>query len=306
MSRLPDLEHQLWRAAERLEPAPASRARRRTAPLLAGIAALLVAGGATAAVTVVLDTGDPVPQESKNNAVGELKPGSSVVLSLRVPDPDGGPPWGIAVFDATGRSIAGSRVPAASTIRCVRRARVQDGKLGVVGRDGLFNNDGKFHPQPELASSTGQCSGTFADGQLLFSAGGAPTPASGYSGSIETPIGGCLLFRPKRATSSPETRRRLRGKPLCDQSGRRIVKYGFAGRQAVKVTISNRRITRSMKPGPDGEFLFVLRASDAGTQQVGLKVTYRNGVTCSSGDWFGRIRPGHRRPKQGCSPPPGF
>lgn len=305
MTRLPDLERQLLEAARQREATGTLPARRRRSiTLITGLAALAVTGAAAAAITGVLDSGEPVPQERKADRLGALKPGTSVVLPLRVPDPDGGPPWGIAVFDVAPRQLAGTTA-AGATIRCVRRARIQNGQIGVVGRDGLFDDDGRFHPQPEFASTTGTCTATSRNGQLLLSAGGAPTPASGYSGSIETPIGGCLLFRPKRATSSPETRRRLRGKKLCSQRGLRIVKYGFVGRDADTVTISNDRITRSAKPGPDGEFMFVLRASDAERQQVRLTVRYRDGTRCTASDLFPRGG-ARRRPAPECSPPPGF
>jgi len=218
----------------------------------------------------------------------------------RAADPDGGPPWAIGVYDVKPKPPTATPVSSGSNARCVRVGRTQGGVLGVVGRDNLFANDGRFHVLPPFASFTGSCGGLYRDGQLLMTKGGAPTPASGYSGAVTTPIGGCRMYGPpKKATSTAKVRESLKGIPRCDEDGRRIVKYGFAGRQATEVRFANDKLQLKMRPSPDGAYLFVVHPRDGGPQPMRITVTYRDGTVCAS--------PGRPRAKAGpCSPPPGF
>lgn len=207
MTRLPKLERALLDVARRLETEqPATPWWRRGTPLLAAAAIALAGGGglAAASATGLLSGGDPVPETPRSEQPGTVKPGTVDVLALRIADPDGGPPWGIGVYDLAPRPIAAAPSIPVGTPRCVRVGRVQNGVLGVVGRDHLFNDDGRFHELPPFASATGSCQGTFRDGQLLMTKGGGLTPASGYSGD-----------RPPRsavaaATACPAARPRAR------------------------------------------------------------------------------------------------
>jgi len=102
------------------------------------IALLALATLALAATGVIL-TGAPVrPEEVLNPSVGlgVPAPGASQLLPLRVPDPAGGPPWGMRVVSTTRGEV------------CVQIGRVQDGQLGELGIDGAFHDDGRFHPIP--------------------------------------------------------------------------------------------------------------------------------------------------------------
>jgi hypothetical protein len=318
MSRLPDLERSLFDAARRLEAeadgaggtAPRrGRWRRRGTPLLA-TAALVVAGGAVAAAAVsgLLQSGDPVPADANSGyaLMGKLKPGSSVVLPLRVADPDGGPDWGIGVVDIQTRSTRLGHVAVrAGTMRCVRIGRVQNGVLGVLGRDGVFGDDGRFHPLMDRSSQSGMCGTLSKDGQLMINGYGPPIPASGYTGINRPPIGGCIEHRLTRWNSSPQTRRRLRGIPVCDPAGKRIVRYGFAGRLATRATLANDEVRLTTTPGESGAYLFVLKPSVAGKQPLRLTVTYRDGTVCR--DPTISRHPGRKPPLDpDCFPPPGF
>lgn len=294
-------------AATAAQPPKPWRVRRRGgAPLLAAAASLLVAGGAIAAVaTGALDTGKPVPRDPRASpSLAKLiKPGTSVVLPLRVDDPDGdGPPWGLAVFDVVGRDRSPKGSP--GHLRCLRTGRVQGGRLGVVGRDGVFGNDGKFHPARDPFSLTGICS-RLVDGQTL-QAGQAerPIPASGFTDSPGTPAAGCLKH-PVQASSSPATRRRLGDRQLCDPASLRLVRAGFAGRLATRVTLANDRVRLSMTPGPGGAYLFVVKPSTAGTEPLRLTASYRDGTTCQAPLYLSAR--GHKPTADpNCLPPPGF
>ena len=58
---------------------------------------------------------------------------SVTLLPLRVSDPDHGPPWGMRVV-ATTRGLL-----------CAQVGRVERGRLGQLGIDGAFHDDGRFH-----------------------------------------------------------------------------------------------------------------------------------------------------------------
>jgi hypothetical protein len=186
MSRLPDLERALFDAAARLEeqasrppaerqdPRHARRWRRRSTPLLAAAATLLLAGGALAAATGLLSTGDRVP-DAPETARSPVAPTTGFALaSVRAADPDGGPAWGIGIYDAIPRSTKSGQTPAAralatqlrdqAAVTCVVVGRIQAGRLGVVGRDGVFANDGRF--LSPAAQSSGTCAGRGPSGSL--------------------------------------------------------------------------------------------------------------------------------------------
>ena len=264
MTRLPDLERQLYEAARTLE-----RPRRRwwRISLLGGGATLVVAATAVGAVRLLLPEGDPVPKAppAQRASLPEMNPGTSRVVSLRAPDPEGGLPWGFAVA----RSKDGQ-------LFCTQVGRVQNGRLGVIGRDGAFDDDGRFHPLAPDSNQSGDCGGMPPGGDLRLGGGGPPIPASGYTGGFLGPAGGCREDVPL-STMSPRTRRELRDVPVCAKSSLRVVKYGFAGRDAVDIRYAGQRL----KPDPDesGAFLFVLKPTG---RPLTLTVTYADGHVCRS------------------------
>ena len=136
---LEDLELELRRAIER--PQSGTRASLRRAPrlLLVGAAVLLLLGGAAVALAAsgVILTGAAVPAPrfaSPTAGAGLPQPGKWRLLSLRVADPDGSPPWGMRVVRTT-RGLV-----------CVQLGRIQEGVLGELGIDGAFHDDLRFHP----------------------------------------------------------------------------------------------------------------------------------------------------------------
>jgi hypothetical protein len=121
-----------WRA--RLRP-------RQMRAVAFAMVSLVMAGSALAA-TGVIPFGSPVRVSgSRNPAVGNgvPAPGGSRLLALRVADPAGGPPWGMRIVRTT------------RGLLCVQIGRVEDGRLGVLGIDGQFHDDGRFHPLPAAA-----------------------------------------------------------------------------------------------------------------------------------------------------------
>ena len=82
-------------------------------------------------------TGAPVrPEETLNPnvGIGIPAPGSSQLLTLRVPDPEGGLPWGMRIVRTTRGEV------------CLQIARVLGTQLGALGIDGEFHDDARFHP----------------------------------------------------------------------------------------------------------------------------------------------------------------
>jgi hypothetical protein len=110
-------------------------ARRLNAPVMAVV--LLLAGGAVAVAATGVLSGSPVKQQGKprpNAGFGLPVAGGSHLLALQAPDPQGGLPWGMRVV----RTTRGET--------CVQIARLDGERLGQLGIDGAFHDDGRFHP----------------------------------------------------------------------------------------------------------------------------------------------------------------
>ncbi len=262
MTRLPDLERQLFEAARALE---GTRRRWWRISLLGGGATLALAATAVGAAELFLPEGDPVPKAppAQRSGLPEMNPGSSRLITMRAEDPEGGLPWGLAIA----RSADGQ-------VFCAQVGRVQDGRLGVIGRDGTFDDDGRFHPLSIDANQSGVCGGIAPGGELRLGGDGPPIPASGFTGSFLSAAGGCRENVPK-SSMSPQTRRKLRDVPVCKASSLRVVKYGFAGRDAVKLSYAGQTVRPS--PEESGAYLFVLKPRK---RPLTLTITYRDGTVC--------------------------
>ncbi|HWK25519.1 MAG TPA: hypothetical protein VNS09_03100 [Solirubrobacter sp.] len=261
MTRLPELEAQLLEAARALD---GTRRRWWRIALLGGGTTLALAATAVGAVRLLLPEGDPVPP-APHASVPKLDRGSTRVLSLRAEDPEGGPPWGLAITrNADGR------------LYCAQVGRVQAGELGVIGRDGTFNDDGRFHPLSPGANQSGTCGAWPPDGDLRMSTDEPPIPASGFTGGFLSAAGGCRENVPA-STIPPQTRRKLRDVPVCQAASLRVVKYGFAGRDAVTIRYAGR--TLHADPAQSGAYLFVLRPRK---RPLTLTITYKDGTVCRS------------------------
>lgn len=254
MTRLPDLRDELVAAAKRLDDerrpaAPAGRqARRRRSGLrrrasakvlvlaLLGLLALAAIG---VAATGVLRSGAAVePRSGKppTPKTGFGVPTGTVAPPIVVDDPGGGSlQWGLRTFTTT-RGYA-----------CVQIGRVQDGKLGLVGTDHAFDDDGLFHALgPQVLDRAG-CVAADARGHGFLAVHNAEMPASG--------LPSCLPPSWVRASGG----RALEGARPCATRGMRTVDYGLLGPRARSITYtlpSGGRRTVPVAPGT-GAFLIV-------------------------------------------------
>jgi hypothetical protein len=238
---IPELERELEAAiGRRIAEARATgeargswrrRRARRSRRAVVLLAALLLLAAATAlAAGGVIPIGAPVsdppgaPKPRSDVGTGTVVPGSVKLLPLRVEDPQGGPPWGLRLTGTT-RGLG-----------CLTVGRVVEGRIGALGRDGVFGDDGRFHPFPDGIQAYGGCR-TLDDVHHLFVTGqfGA-MPAAGIA------EGSCLRDQ------------------SCPAGVLRAISFGALGPDARSVTYVDRDNTPhtvAVHP-PYGEYLILL------------------------------------------------
>ncbi len=214
----------------RTSPSPRRRASVQVRVALVAFALVLATAAITLAATGVILTGSPVGTAHAPIATaGEGIPvaGGERLLPLRAPDPAGGLPWGMRIVHTT-RGLV-----------CVQIGRVYDDRLGQLGVDGAFHNDGRFHPLPtdalpEVIADAG--------GQM---AGDCSSPGATYSGDS-------VGLELSAATSPPQGA----GVP----ADRREISFGLLGVHAVSITYREGSQTRTQPVLPGvGAYLIVQR-----------------------------------------------
>ncbi|MEV4421987.1 hypothetical protein AB0L40_18680 [Patulibacter sp. NPDC049589] len=301
MSRLPQLERLLVEEARRQDRA-AGRPRRGRLRLFASVLLALLAGGSVAvAASRLLPEGRPVPAPPQSGSYVHRYTGPSRVLDLRVADPDGGPAWGLRV----------TRTRPTGGLGCAQVGRVQGDQIGVIGRDGAFGDDGRFHALPKAAIQG--CGGLDGNGRMSLQGGGEPV-ASGLQGWSPA-TGGCETAgeRANRRSGVRAGRAQLRlyeqrgqeaearaaradlarervdeatPRPSCADAAQRTVFYGFAGPRAREVTLREEgRSPRTIATGEasSGAYLFVLRGPMGAHGSTRLSTRFASGRVCPSG-----------------------
>ena len=289
-----DLESQLRgavRARRRIRTSWMRRGHRRSAAIVL-VAMLVVSAGALAAGGVIRIGAPAEPHESSFYALkgGGIVKGTVRLLPVSTPDPVGGPPWGMRVL-STKRGEG-----------CVQVGRLLDEKLGAIGQDSAFNDDGVFH---EFAVNTfgAERACTLLDGndRLFLNAVVGDIPASAWRGNF--PDKGCVP-----STAGPYERFAEEGKrkpyPVCPQADERNLYFGLLGPDAKSVTYALDSHTHTLPTaGPEGAYLIVTKASPTqlfnfnagGTQNVVpvdgpiTELHYRDGTTChlTPRSWIG-------------------
>jgi hypothetical protein len=244
--------------------------RRRTwsrgpRPLGVVLAVLLTTGAAYGAVQII-GTGSPAP--TSHDPMAKLFVTShSELLGVRAADPDGGPPWGIEVaFETHAANPYG--LPGV----CVGLGRVVGGRIGYLGEDGAFDNDGLFHPASlasGLVEAAGDCVGPSRHTKVSLS-----NAASFITGEIVANGRlGCKLVAPPLRLP-----RRYRGRLTADLSPAAKARLQkLLERQRVQARLRERRaLTRELavlrRGGPEAQALArragvsiqTLRRADAG------------------------------------------
>lgn len=289
-----DLRSQL-RAAVAVPEAARRRPRRVLGLRLPILAALAVAGlgsVATAATTLLLPSGDPVPAGEHAGPSKNAEDGGMILV--RAPDPDGGPAWGLAVT----RSKAGRGQIYPGTLTCVNAARTQAGRLGVVGVAGAFQNDGQFHALQSISSQSGACTASGPDGSFLLGSSPRLVAASGFSGAPD------LRAEGRRISGCGLPQERLEaGQQRCSADVLRRVKYGFAGPHATNIEWGNgaARFSAQTSRQRSGGFLFVYSPTEgAGGGPWRLTTTYDDGSICREPEAAVRAAEVLKRGPRGC------
>ncbi len=306
MSYLPELRGSLVDAAHRqceiAEPAP--HRERSTQPagqrsantfrwrprgwravlLNVALSLVLAATGLTAAG--VFQRGTPVGPEvppSPTADEGVAIPSSVKLLPLRVPDPAGGPPWGLRVLRTT------------RGLTCMQLGRVEFGTVGVLGQDGAFADDGRFHPlSPNVIDGSG-CSVSDAQGNGFVNVLLQSAPASadvGYGPAVGSCVPTLERYPPglarriaafvRRSAAHGGLLGRLhpRGQRACPSADLRDIYYGLLGPDAVSITYpAGGGLVTTPTSGSDGAYI-VIRPPTTVTCQLGG----RRLRTCGNGD----------------------
>jgi hypothetical protein len=259
MSVLPQLERDLLEAAgRRLATGTGtggggrSRGRlgarvsaRRLRLLVLALGCVLASATIALAATGVILTGAPVrPAVQLNPSVGEgvPAPGASQLLALRVPDPEGGLPWGMRIVRTTRGEV------------CEQIGRIQDGQLGELGIDGVFHDDGRFHPIP-------------ADVLPETSRVGTPSPEDDATESVSCQLAGQVTVGEHVGVdrSAGAANGHQRAQP---RSALRDLSFGILGADAVSVSYREGSSVRTEPVlAPLGAYLIVRRT--APHQQAG-------------------------------------
>jgi len=212
-------------------------ARGRTLTVL--FAALVVATPAVGAVTNWFGIGAPdrFPSQSPTIDAGRALPGTSELLSLRVPDPRGGPPWGLRLV----RTTRGDT--------CVQVGRVEDGRLGSLGIDDAWNNDHLFHPFPN--TSIGDTCGTtdaVGNGFVNVAYTGVVASANPTAGATGPQARNCRPLDEGAGNA-----------PLCPPGSLRMVFMGLLGPDATSVIYQapDGSLRAEQTSGRDGAYLLV-------------------------------------------------
>ena len=229
--------------------------------LLGLTAAALAASGVLSGRAYQPSHGSLIDRNPKAG-LGVAAAGSSQLLALRVPDPAGGPPWGMRVLRTT------------RGLQCVQVGRIVHSQLGVLGQDGVTGNDHRFHVLGADLVQPEDCV-TLDAHQRAFM--GNDTNTANASG---------LVF--DRSCVFPGEGS---GRPLCPADDQRMIAYGLLGPNARSLTYRAAGQTATAATvGPQGAYLIVRRAAARGDTGLAtgapggfpgaVAITYKNGQSC--------------------------
>jgi hypothetical protein len=188
------------------------------------------------AVTGTFSTGSAVrpPVRPVASAGAGVADRGTRLLAMRVADPAGGLPWGMRVVHTT-RDLV-----------CLQVGRIDGSQLGVLGQDGAFDDDGRFHPVApdvvEFHRSTTELSSCLTPGQTT---------------SLEADIPQNGVFGERNSKAIPN-------------SDRRWISYGLLGPRAVSVSYTTEGHEHTIAVDHDsGAYLVVLPSNPKGGFESG-------------------------------------
>ena len=265
MTLLPEVRSQLYDAAGRRARSPGrgllgwlSRANLNghwpRTPLIAFGVGLVLVGGAFGAGLIELGAPAKLPFSLYGNAQegsGGLVPGTVRMLPIAAPDPAGGPNWGMRVLSTTRGE------------GCLQLGRIVDGKLGALGQDGAFANDGRFHELPVSAAfGVNTCALLDGKGRLFTNITADERAASAWIG-VGGRLGGCVPpsagpYEKGLRLTRQEREHGAKPAAICAQADLRNIYYGLLGPQAQSITyvLDGQRHTLPTV-GADGAYMFV-------------------------------------------------
>ena len=252
----------LGRVHQELVAIPANRRRARRPRFRAGaitttLAAAVALGIAVIALVSLHHSNNSIPSQPTSPV-----PVGTVRIAAQAPDPQGGLPWGL-------RTIQTHRLQA-----CVQIGRLQSGRIGALGKDGAFANDGRFHPFS--LHTNFPCGQTDAHGNLFLNVLEQGVPVSASLGNAA----GCQIQPPRVR----HRRSRAATLPACPARDLRNVALGVLGPDAVSITYSLNHHNVTEHTGPDGAYLAVV----PGTTQL-CTFGPRGGERCFGGSGGGQI-----------------
>ena len=199
---------------------------------------LLMLAAVAYATTQLIKTGSPVQSEER------FAPNAGAGVAIAAAKDCSGSPPPTPPAGRHGRCACTTPAAASAARRSAGSSR---GRIGVLGQDGAFNDDGRFHPLPAQASQAeGQC-------VLLDGHGHAFLGVANYGVSASGLPRQCHLLRARAA-------RRER----CARADPRDIYYGLLGPDARSITYTLGGQTHTIPTvGPDGAYLIVERTPAA-------------------------------------------
>jgi hypothetical protein len=179
-----------------------------------------------------------VTSEAGEDAANTLVAASSRLLPPRVPDPQGGLPWGMRLVHTT------------SGLVCLQIGRVADGRLVQLGIDGAFADDGRRHP---------------ISADVLPRLGVPETVENAECVASDETFAGEIAGLDRNALSDPPA-------DVLPRGDRRLISFGLLGPHALAISYPSVHgsVTRSVLRGP-GAYL-VVSAARRGRQLQGIGV----------------------------------
>ena len=248
------------------------------------LAALVITGPALAAAglfstgSTVPPVGRPVATAGNGVAVG----GSVELTALRVPDPAGGPTWGLRLTDTTRGYV------------CLTVGRIVGARIGALGIDHAFGDDGRVHPFSANYSNGLNCAPADAHGHAFVADTWYAVPTSAYESGRGcftrwTPPARILAGRPAAFRRRLRRQRALHPSgPLCPPGDLRDVYFGLLGPDAIEIAYRtpNGRLHIERTVGPEGAYLVVLRHDPRNEPSIGEAQSITSGTPIVGVAWY--------------------